>query len=358
MLDRYIFKQFFMNLLLVLGSLVSIYLLVDFFERIDNFTERGKPFGLAVKYFLLKIPLIYDQMSPVCILLAGIITLGLLNRNRELMSLNAGGISLTRIIGPILAAALLFTMITLAVAQWILPHTNESINDIWYQQVHNKFAKGIERGGRIFYQGKTGIYSFKRLDPSHYYFTDFNYTAWDNDYSAQTVLTAKVATWENKKWHFTDGQLKTTRADGGFDIAIFSELDFHLPDTPNQFFIPEYRVKELSLYQLHKNGVASLKAGDPQGLIDVNRRFSFIFLGIPLLVLALPALLYTHRKWQKELTMTVPMSCAIAFLAWGSWSATQSLSQAAYLNPFTASWSIHIVLILTGLFWIRQLNNK
>lgn len=358
LLDRYIFKQFFKNLLLVLSSLVAIYLLVDFFERIDNFTEKGKPFSLAIKYFLLKIPFIYDQMSPVCILLAGIITLGLLNRNRELMSLSAGGISLIRIILPIIAASVLFTMGTVVVAQWILPHTNETTNNIWYQEVNNRFAKGIERDDRIFFQGETGIYSFKRSDPNHYYFSDFNYTAWDSEYTMQTLLTAKKAKWQNEKWSFSDGQLKTTRPDGEYNITLFNKLDLPLPNVPAEFFVAEYRVKELSLYQLHKNGIAALKKGDLQGLVDVNRRFSFIFLGIPLLVLALPALLYVHQKWQKELTMTVPMSCAIAFIAWGGWSATQSLSQAAYINPFVASWTIHVVLLLTGVTWIARINNR
>ncbi len=358
LLDRYIFKQFFKNLLLVLTSLVAIYLLVDFFERIDNFTEEGKPFGLAIKYFLLKIPFIYDQMSPVCILLAGIITLGLLNRNRELMSLSAGGISLIRIILPIIAASFLFTLGTVAIAQWVLPHTNELSNQIWYQEVNKKFAKGIVRNGRIFYQGETSVYAFKRPDPSRYRFRDFTYTAWDSDYTMNTFLKADKARWHENNWTFTRGQLKTAKQDGGYEVKIFKKLQLNLPDTPEQFFIPEYRVREFSLYQLHKNAVAALKDGDPQGLIDVNQRFSFIFLGIPLLVLALPALLHAHRKWQKELAMTVPMSCAIAFIAWGAWSATQSLSQADYINTFVASWSIHIVLLLSGIVWLWRMNNR
>ena len=37
LLDRYIFMQFFKNIMLVLAALVTIYLLIDFFERIDNF---------------------------------------------------------------------------------------------------------------------------------------------------------------------------------------------------------------------------------------------------------------------------------------------------------------------------------
>ena len=52
LLDRYLFKQFAKNLLLVLAALLTIYLLIDFFERIDDFVERDKSLGLAAKYFV------------------------------------------------------------------------------------------------------------------------------------------------------------------------------------------------------------------------------------------------------------------------------------------------------------------
>lgn len=354
LLDRYIFKQFFTNFLLVLGSLVTIYLLVDFFERIDNFSAAGKSLGFTAKYFLFKIPLIYDQLSPVCILLAGIITIGLLNRNLELMTLNAGGISLFRICLPIFFAALVSTMMTVAVAQWILPYANTVTNNIWYEQVTHKISKGIIRNGRIFYQGEKGIYTFKQPEPSRYSFTEFSYTAWDADHNVDTYLTADEASWR-EDWFFRNGQLKTAEGTN-YAIKIFSELAYSLPDPADAFFVPAYHIKELSLFNLHKNAVRSLKTGEKQAIIDINNRFSFIFLGLPLVILALPALLFLNRKWRVDLSIALPMSSALAFCAWGAWSASQSLSQFAYINSFAASWSIHVLLTATGLFWLWRMN--
>ncbi|MCB2180863.1 MAG: LptF/LptG family permease [Desulfobulbaceae bacterium] len=348
LLDRYIFRQFFQNLLLVLGSLVAIYLLVDFFERIDDFTEKGKPLSLAVKYFILKIPFIYDQMSPVCILLAGIITLGLLNRNHELMSFNAGGLSVNRIILPLLAASFLFTLFTIASAQWILPPTVSKTNTIWHEEVHNRIANGIVRDGQVFYKGENGIYSFHRPDPTRHSFTEFAYTAFNENYDVILYLTANSATWSKKGWIFENGQQKTLNGDGQYDLKLYSTLQLQLPDSPENFFIPAYRVDELSLFQLLQNALTDYRNGDRQGLVDVNKRFSFIFLGIPLLILSIPIILFMHKKWNRDLAMAIPMSCSLAFIAWALWSATQSLSQAAYMNPIAASWTIHLLLTLVG----------
>ncbi|MFH1217151.1 MAG: LptF/LptG family permease [Pseudomonadota bacterium] len=360
LLDRYIFKQFFMNLLLVLSSLVAIYLLVDFFERIDNFSAAGKPFSLALTYFLLKIPLIYDQMSPVCILLAGVVTLGLLGKNRELKSLNAGGVSLFRIVLPILAASLLFTLVTMATAQWVLPKTNTRINEIWYQEVTQQVIKGIVRKGRVFHKGEKGFYTLRRPNPQKYNFTQFIYTGWDESHRNITIfLTAHRASWsEDGGWVFRNGQIKKPRPDGDYDIEIFSRLKLDLPDTPDQFFIPKYRTAELSLFELHKNALEGIKKGNMQGIIDINRRISFIFLGVPLLLLAIPLLHSMQRKWNRDLSMTIPVSCILAFFAWAAWNAGQSLSQADYLNSFVASWSIHAILSASGIFLLWRTNRR
>jgi lipopolysaccharide export system permease protein len=98
LLYRYILAHFIRNLGLIMASFISIYLLIDFFEKIDNFLEKGKSFELIAKFFLLNIPFIIDMMSPVCILLAGVVTLGVLNHSNELIALKACGIPLKKII--------------------------------------------------------------------------------------------------------------------------------------------------------------------------------------------------------------------------------------------------------------------
>ena len=165
LLDRYLMAQFAKNLALVICSLVAIYLLVDFFERVDNFLEAKKTIGLAIKYLLLKLPFMYVQLIPVCILLAGVITLGILNQHFEFMALMAGGISVLRIIRPLLVAAAFFTLLTVAIGQWVLPATTAATNRIWYEEVNKQIPKGIIRDGRTYFRGSEGIFSFVRPNP-------------------------------------------------------------------------------------------------------------------------------------------------------------------------------------------------
>ena len=352
-LDRYLYKQFGRNMLLVCSGLIAVYLLIDFFERIDNFHESQKSIGLALQYFLYKIPTIFNELSPVCIMLAGIVTIGLLNHNREMQALKAGGISFSRIVKPLIISAVFFTLASLAAAQWLLPTTTSVINRIWHEEVRQEMHSGITRNGRIYYKGEKGIYSFIRPDPQKNNFTDFTYLARDKTYAVTLFITAKKATWQDE-WHLGDGQI--FRRAPGQKIAIerFSEKNIRLPDPLENFFVPPYKITEMSLGRLGLTALKDLRNGDSQNWIEFNRRLSYIFLGIPLVLLGIPVVIIVHYNWGHDLTMAVPMSCGLAFAAWGLWSANQAMSNAAYVNPVIASWLIHFIIGAIGFYLIRR----
>jgi lipopolysaccharide export system permease protein len=355
LLDRYLMAQFAKNLALVICSLVAIYLLVDFFERLDNFLEAQKTIPLAVKYLLLKLPFMYVQLIPVCILLAGIITLGVLNHHFEFMALMASGISVIRIIRPLLVAAALFTLLTVAIGQWVLPATTAATNRIWYEEVNHQIPKGIIRDGRTYFRGAEGIFSFVRPNLGKNEFNNFSFAAYDAEHGLTTLLTAQSATWEDGNWLLTNGQQKERTDNGTFSVTIFKTLSRAFAEQPDEFFVPSYKIEELSYTKLLRQAMDS-KVSNHESLMEFHRRFSYIFLGIPLLLLGIPVLLSVHKNKGRDLALAIPVSCGMAFAAWGAWSASQSLAKTAILPPGIASWSVHLLTIALGCFLLKRHN--
>ncbi len=354
LLDRYIIRQFFWNLLLVLGGLLSLYLLIDFFEQIDRFTEKGQTIGFALRFFIMKIPTILYQLSPVSILLAGIITLGILNHNHEAMALNAGGISLLRIVSPVIFSALLLTLGTVAMAQWLLPTSTSKTNKIWYTVIKQPVINGIMQGGRIFYRGVEGIYSFK-LSSNNTTYNDLIYTSWDDTYTLNRFLTAKKG--EHKgSWQLQEGVEKNLSGDGSYQITTFAERQAELKEGPKEFFAPIFRPEEHSLTFLWQKAFQEKQKGIVTGIIDLYSRLSFMFLGLPLLIFAIPLTIHIHQRWGRDLTIAIPVSCCLAFVFWGIWSTLQSMAQTEVLSPALAAWSIHCAIALIGFSWIFRMN--
>ncbi|MDZ7641164.1 MAG: LptF/LptG family permease [Desulfurivibrio sp.] len=356
LLDRYLIICFCRHLLTVLGGLLAIYLLVDFFERVDKFLEAGLGTGGAVYYLLLKIPLIIEQLLPVALLLAGIVTLGLLNRHHELMALQAAGLSMRRLLYPLLAAALACTLLGLASGQWLLPPTMSELNRLWYEEVRQQENRGIQRQGRTYYRGREGIYSFVPAGDDDHRLRQFSYLVWDQDYRLKRLIFADRASWEGDHWTLENGQYKekTAGADD-FRVTSFAQRQIELPETPEDFFLPPYAVSERSLSALWHQATAT--ADTPQrreSRLTLLHKISYLFLGLPLLLSGIPLLLAMSRGRGSDLALAIPAASFMAFVTWGLWSFGQTLAAAGQLSPWLAAWSLHLLAAGGGWYFISR----
>lgn len=351
-LSRYILRQFAKNMLMLVLSFIALYILIDFFEKIDNFLEKGKSMALAAKFFLLSIPFVIEQMGPVCILLAGVITLGVLNHSNELVALKAGGVSLKQITAPIISGGIIATLLLMALSQFVLPKTAAQTNRIWNKEVKGKMPLGIYRKGRYYYQGDGTFYSFARPDPNKNEFSFFSYSRWNKKYELRALVAAEHALWRKGAWMAFNGQAHVANNSGGFRSEIFRSRGFGFAQKPADFFIPQYRNYELSLLQLYREALRDQQSRADKTLAWAKfyGRVSYILLGLPLLLLGLPLLLAVYQKWGRDLSLAVPVSCGMAFACWGLWAILQSLAKADYLNPLAAALFVHIPVGLTGLF--------
>ncbi|NLZ16333.1 MAG: LptF/LptG family permease [Desulfobulbaceae bacterium] len=340
---------------MLFAALISLYLLIDFFEKIDNFLEKGKSAGLILKFFILNIPFIVEQMSPVCVLLAGVITLGVLNHTNELIALKSCGIPLRKIVAPIVAAGMVCILFFLALSQWVLPRTVSVTNEIWNKEVQGRVSLGIYRNGRYYYRGKEGFYSFMRPNPRESLFYFFSYSTWDKNYELDSIISSRIAGWQNKQWALVQGQVQNKSGPERYSTEVFQGKWLAFPETPDSFFVPAYRSMELSLVELYRE---TKNQNSPE---ESNRawaeffgRISYTTLGFPLLLLGLPLLLIVYRKWGRDLSLAVPVSCGMAFLCWGLWATLQSLAKANYINPLVAAVSVHVVVGVAGLFFLLR----
>lgn len=358
LLNRYILSQFFRIFWTVTAAFAAIYLLIDFFEKIDNFTEAGKPLTLVFKFFLLSIPFIIDQLGPVLILLTGVITLGLLNHRHELTALKAGGLSLRVIVRPVLTGGILCTLLFLFMAQWLLPPTIATTNTIWYENVKGMVPLGIFRHGRYYYKGQQGFYSFSRPDPRQAIFYAFSYSSWTPRYNLASLISAESAEWKDQQWILHNGQIQIRNDDDTYQTTPFAEKKVSLPEKPDDFFVPRYEASELSITSLYQRIHRQRTEEDRvRARADFYGRISYTLLGLPLLLLGLPVLLLSCQKWGRDLSIAIPASTGLAFVAWGLWGALQSLAQANYINPLLAASAVHLVFGAIGIFLLHRQNS-
>ena len=121
-LDRYIIRKYLAIFLLVFFSLLVIFIIVTFFERIDNIYEHNKPIGLLLEYIRYSLPEFIHYIFPVAALTTVLLSLGILTKFNEITAMKTCGLSLYRIILPVVFLAGVLSFFSYFLQENILPY--------------------------------------------------------------------------------------------------------------------------------------------------------------------------------------------------------------------------------------------
>lgn len=122
LLDRYILRHFLQAFVYCIAGFISIWFIFDVSDNISTFLDQRISRMLILKYYLTQAPQILVILLPVALLLALLFSLGRMSRSNEIVSMLTAGVSLPRIIAPLLLAALLTTAASTFLNYSLAPH--------------------------------------------------------------------------------------------------------------------------------------------------------------------------------------------------------------------------------------------
>ena len=138
-IPRYVLVKHFLPIFaLSITGFVAIYLIVDFFEHVDQMLANNVPLREIYTYFLCKIPMVVTQGIPMAAILSAIIALGLMKRNRELIAMETAGVNPAYYVAPIAMAALALSVIHFCVAEFAARPLNQKLEETWQVKVEHK----------------------------------------------------------------------------------------------------------------------------------------------------------------------------------------------------------------------------
>ena len=123
-LDEYVLKEFLKNFALILAGLVLMMLIFTFFELIGDILRNRTALSLVGAYLVNLTPSMLYQITPLSVLIAVLVTFGLLNRTSELIAMKATGISIYRLVVPVLMISAMLACGLFAFDQYYLPQAN------------------------------------------------------------------------------------------------------------------------------------------------------------------------------------------------------------------------------------------
>jgi lipopolysaccharide export system permease protein len=337
-ISRYIIFELIKIIAICIGVVIALYLVIDFFERIDDFLEAKLPLSLALQYFLLKLPLIVQQGIPMGVLMGTLITLGLMARSNELLALKAGGVSPALVVGPILTLSLLLSLTDFTLAEYLVPLTSSRANYIWNVKVRNRPVPSSFFQEKIWYKGDQALYNIRVLHPKRQLLEGVTIHMFDRSFHVLKRIDARRGEWDGQTWVFSDGILINRTAGGGYSMERFQRRRFQLKELPQDFQHLEKAPEEMTLGELGRY-VTKIKSEGYDATryqVDFHAKIAFPFTSFIMALMGIGVAFYQGKHG--GIAVGVAVSVALAFIYLFIFQFVLRIGYTGNLQPLLAAW--------------------
>lgn len=349
-IKKYVVKEFLKIFLLCLAAVVCLYLVVDIFERLNSFIHYRAPLGLAVLYFIFKIPNIIFQVTPVVILLTTLFTLGTMARYNELTAMRASGISLLQIVMPVIALSGLIGAALVVADEVIVSPARYQAEQIKEVHIKKRQRQTFFKKDQLWYHNGDRIYYVKKFDPDMDILRGVTILTFNSQFGLVSRLDSAWAQWQGDSWRFYQVSLKSFSDGKVIQENTYPERVIAIPETPQTFKAVEKKAEEMSFSELRRLARKVKEQGyDATKLrADMHAKLSFPLSSLVMVFLGIPFALKTGRS--KGIALGVGISLFISFVYWLTFSLSLALGRAGALPPFVATWLANALFLLLALW--------
>ncbi len=356
-LDRYLLREFIGYLMLGLLGFIVIFIVVDLIEKMDVFLDHKAPWPLVAQYFVNLAPDVIVKMLPVSLLLATFLALGQLNKFGELTAMRAGGLSLVRIMAPVLGVALGAMVVSLLIGEFVVPAATRARQQIFEERIqHLQRAVPSERAD-VTYLGRDGRIWLVGLYLVH---EQRMHEVSLQEFKAGVLMRridAAEASWDGQRWVFVSGYVRRfaaghEQAEGFRRMAVGG-----LGEGPEDFAKEGHKPEEMNWFEL-RNYVDRLRASGARVenyLVDLHLKLAFPLICV--IVVMIGGALATRLRMQGA-ALGFGLSVAISFLYYGILRAGQALGHNGALPPYVAAWGADVLFGVVALVMLTQAQRR
>jgi LPS export ABC transporter permease LptF/LPS export ABC transporter permease LptG len=356
-LDDYVLRDFAVNLLLVLSTFLLLLLVFTVFELLGDIV-RNQVSPLIVGEYLLSVsPYFLYNIAPLAILLAVLITLGMMHRSNEITAIKATGISIYRIVTPVLVACAILAVGLFFSDQLYLPYANKR-QDALRNMIKGKPAQTYLNPDRKWIFGQhSNIYYYQLFDSERNEFGRLSVFQFDPEtfQLTQRVYAAR-ARWEEtvRQWVCTQGWERDFRGPAIENYRTFEVGTFTAVSEPPTYFKKEVKQSSEMSYQELRRYIHDLQQSGFEVVrlrVQLEKKFAFPMVSLVMAVLAIPFSLQAGRRG----TVTgVAVAVGIALVYWTVSGLFEAMGNISELPPFLAAWSPDLIFALLGGYMILR----
>jgi LPS export ABC transporter permease LptG/LPS export ABC transporter permease LptF len=365
LLDVYIARDYARVFALGVVGLLGVFYIATFIDLADKLFRGETTTATLLRYFYFQTPQFLYYVIPMAVLLAVLVTVGVLTRNSELTVMRACGISLYRTVAPLVLFGLAASAFLFTLEERVLASANREADRL------NRAIRGLPPPlsvlDRQWVAGTSGeMYRFDHFDPGSDRFTRLwiyrlDPEAWGvRDITfAEAASLARVSTsaGTEEAWLGEHGWIREFAAarDGSGQRALTKYATFerqHLTFDAPDYFKAEAPDAEMMTYRQLQDYIEQLESGGSYAaryIVSLQRKIAFPFVTFVMTMLAIPFAVTTGRRGA---LYGVGVGIVLAIVYWVALSLFGALGEGGVLTPFLAAWAPNVLFGATALYMI------
>jgi LPS export ABC transporter permease LptF/LPS export ABC transporter permease LptG len=349
-LDDLVLRDFALYLGLILSTFLMLTLVFTFFELLSDIVRNRAPLTVVAEYLANVTPSMLYIMTPLSVLLAVLITFGLMQKSSELTAVKASGISLYRIVLPVFMIAAVIAAALFVFDQLYIPHANKR------QETLRNLIKGkppqtyLRPDRKWIFGAHDDIFYYEFYDPDQNRFANVSVFFFEpKTFQLKGRLFAERAHWSDTldKWVFEQGWTRSFRGPAIEEYARFDVRTFPEISEPPTYFKKEVKQSSEMSYEELRHYIRDLQQSgfDVVRLkVQLQKKFAYPLITLIMAILAVPFATMHGRGALAGMAVAIGVAVGYFVIA-GLFEAMGNTSQ---LPAALAAWAPDIVFALAS----------
>ena len=333
--------------------------IIDIFSFIDDIVRFKIPGASIAAFYVYYIPTIFLQVAPMAVLLSTVFLLSNLNKHNELVAMRSSGVSLWRIMTPLIIVGCIVSAAVFAVNNTIIPVSSKIANHIRREEIESQ--KGTESGPKVIrnvalYGVGNRIIFARSYDTEQKLLTDIIIHKHDLSSKLTSKITAQSGQWTDQGWRFNDVIIYTIDNAGRILKVpqFFKETALSLEERPSDFANMERSADYMSYQDLKRyiNHFGNAGTKMIRGLhVELHYKIAFPLISLIIILIGAPFAMISTRG---GVLIGVGLSIGIGLLYYAFIAIALAFGKAGILPPVVAAWLGNVVFAGWGIHLINK----
>ena len=351
LLDMYIARQYLRVLAMTIAGLLGLFYLSTFIDLSDKLFKGQTTLGMIAEFLLWSTPQFLSYIIALSVLLAALVTVGLLTKNSELIVMRACGISLYRTALPMVAFALGGSVVLFGMEERILATANQRAERLNHQ-IRTGQPQTFGLLNRKWIVGSRGeVYHYQYYDARNQELNSLVVLEFDEQtHAIKSRMFAQRAKYDpdrgpegiTPKWSLDKGWKREFDPKTAIsNFTQFENLGARLE--PAEYFVTEAREPELMNFAQLRDYISELKVSGYNVLdyeVELQRKLAFPLVTLVMTLIAVPFAVTTGRRGAMY---GIGVGIVLALVYWVMLSVFAAFGQGGVIDPLLAAWAPNLI---------------